>query len=190
MSPAPVKPETEAARPQLRLKNVEPAGTVSVPDSLKVESSGKGKSKSKQAAPRHRKEHARKGHAPLHVIRFRRYGAWALFFALGAASWAARYHGWLDIESEMIAYGPWAILFLHIVITVLAAQEDLFTGAICLLVPGFSLYYLLARSGRAWLCAITCGLLIGTGQDSWLALQEVATNFYDGVNERIAGGRS
>lgn len=189
MSPAPVRPDAEAARPQLRLKNVEPAGTVNVPESLKADADGKKKGTGKSASRRRSKEPARKGHAPLHVIRFRRYGAWALFLALAGASWAARYHGWLGIESDMIAYGPWVILFLHVVITLLAAQEDLFTGALCFLVPGYSLYYLLARSGRAWLCAITCGLLVGTGQDSWLALQEVATNFYDNVNSRIAGGQ-
>lgn len=188
MSPAPVRQDTDGPRPQLRLKDVAPSATVTVPDSLKVDQGGKGRKQASAAsAKRSRKEPARKGHAPLHVIRFRRFGAWALFFALGGASYAIRYQGWLELESEIMAYGPWAILFLHVVITILAAQEDLFTGALCFLVPGYSLYYLLARSGRAWLCAITCGLLVGTGEDSWLALQEVATNLYDNVNTSIAG---
>lgn len=192
MSPAPVKPETSDLRPQLRLRDVAPSATVTVPESLKSGGRGKkrgGKSAAGGNARRQRSAPARKGSASLHEIRFRRYGAWALFLLLGGVSWAMRYKGWLGVEQEISEFGPWVILFLHVLVTILAAREDLFTGALCLLIPGYSLFYLLAHSGRAWLCAITCGLLIGLGQDSWIALHAFAIDFYDGVNERIVGGR-
>ncbi len=113
--------------------------------------------------------------------------AWLLFLVLGAAMAGIRYYGWLDLQDEFQMYGPWVALALHLVVVVLAAKEDIFTGFLCLVIPGYSLYFLVSRSGRPFLCALTFGLLAGIGEDTFVALRELSTQYYDQITRWISG---
>jgi len=123
------------------------------------------------------------------VVRFRSAFAWLLFFALGGAMAALRYGEILDLRTEITAYGPYIVLGLHVLIIVLAFREEFFLGVLCLFIPGYSLIYLLFQSGRAFLCAIVFGLLIGLGEDSFYAFRDIATEAQSTVSEALQGDR-
>lgn len=184
MSPAPQpQPPSSDERPKLRLRDVAPAATVTVPDSLKAQSGEAGR----KAKPINTHKG---GHPPLRILRFKRAAAWLTFLVIGGTLGAMRYMDWLPDIGEMIfPYGPYVILALNFIIVVLAAREDLFTGALCLLIPGYSLFYLLTRSGQAFLIALTCGLLVGFGQDSWDHLHEFAMDTHEVITKKLAGNR-
>ncbi len=115
--------------------------------------------------------------------------AWLLFFVLGGFMGALRYGGFLNLQPLLTAYGPWAILFFHVVVILLAFDEDFFTGVLCILVPGFSLYYLVARAGRPFLTALVFGLLVGVGEDTYALVKEFSMETYENITDLIAGNR-
>lgn len=170
--------ENDTEQPAFRLRKLAPDYSENMPERFKgaAEEIRSGKRKKKRAAS-------------ASLLRFKRISAWLIFLALGGAMAAMRYGGWLDMEAELKAYGPYIVLGLHVLVVLLAFSEDLFMGFLCLVVPGFSLYYLLARSGQAFLCAIVCGLLVGLGEDSWYALREFSLDLHETVSGMLAGDR-
>ncbi len=100
-----------------------------------------------------------------------------------------RYGGLMDMQQEMQEYGPWIILGIHVLIVLMAFKDDLFTGTLCLFIPGYSLYYLIAQSGRAFLCAFVCAMLLGLGEDSLSALLEVTQQSHGEISEWLSGNR-
>ena len=115
--------------------------------------------------------------------------AFVLFAIVGGAMGALKYGGFVDYPVELVLYGPWLVLAFHAVVVLLAFQEDLFAGVLCILVPGYSLYYLVFRTGRPFFVALVLGLLVGLGEDAFYAFKSISINAYDNVNGLLAGSR-
>ncbi|MBM4142316.1 MAG: hypothetical protein FJ225_01790 [Lentisphaerae bacterium] len=117
-------------------------------------------------------------------------GGWVLFIALGSICGLARYAGLLSREylEYIPRVGPLALLALHLLILLKAFSDSIFQGVLCLLVPFYSLYYLLAVSDDFVLRGIVAGLLVGIGQDSAIVLQKYANETIVAVNAWIASG--
>lgn len=117
-------------------------------------------------------------------------GAWLLFFGIGGITYVLRFQE-IGLPGEFkpllrdYAWIPLAVLWL---VTVAAAVRDsVFAGILCLMIPGFFLYYLMIRD-HFYLRAVTFGLLVGFGYDTALLVQEGWDMFYTGVSEWIASG--
>ena len=115
--------------------------------------------------------------------------AWLLFVLLGGLMGALRYGNFPAIRFELTTYGPWVVLFFHVVVVFLAFGENPFTGFLCFLVPGYSLYYLVLRTGRPFLTALVFGLLVGVGEDSYHALRQVSQDTYTQINDLLRDNR-
>ncbi len=111
--------------------------------------------------------------------------AFLLFGLLGIVTGYIRYGGDVNLLADMpripptvverLMYFAWAgILGLNLVVVLKALSDNMFQGILCLLVPGWSIYYLLLISDNFYLRAIVFGLLIGIGQDG-------GRQIYDGV---------
>lgn len=135
--------------------------------------------------PPERKKPAR---ASLGLAGYTQPAAWAMFLILGGLMAMIRYRGLWHLEYEFRTYGPSVVLALHLAVVAMAFKEDLFTGVLCLAVPGYSLYYLL-QSGHPFFSAVVFGLLAGLGQDAFGALREASSNCYDQVTEWMTGSR-
>ena len=113
----------------------------------------------RKAGKRRRKK--LKGRAPHAAI------AATLFVVLGTAAALCRYGGlvpayWLDIwRLEAI----WVFVAFHILILLKAVKESIFQGILCLLVPGYGLYFVFLRCDDFYLRAVVAALLVGGGQD-------------------------
>ena len=171
----------------LRLRKPPSVSNATVPESLKHlqqpvgDSSGQSENR---VRPRVKKRKNKSG-VYWHFIRI---FPWLLFFVLGGFMGLLRYGQVMDAPPEMALYGPYVILALHLVIVVVAFRNDIFMGFLCLLVPGYSLYYLLAQSGQRVLTALVCGLLVGLGEDSFYALSEWSQDMREHLDGLIAGG--
>ena len=90
-----------------------------------------------------------------------------IFVVLGTAAGLCRYGGilpqrYLDFwRLEAI----WVFLAFHILILLKAIKESVFQAILCLLVPGYSLYFVFLRCDDFYLRAVVAALLIGGGQD-------------------------
>ena len=116
--------------------------------------------------------------------------SWILFILIGGAAGFARYGGMVPQEylDYIPKYGPLLVIALHVVILLKAFTDQIFHGILCLLVPPYSLYYLLGISDDFTLRSVVAGLLIGVGQDSFFVFQEFGAAFYDSVSGWIASG--
>lgn len=107
-----------------------------------------------------------------------------LFLVLGGAMGYLRYGNilpdkYLDIS---VQYSWIVLLVFHGAITLKALTDNMMQGILCLLVPGYSLFYLFAVSDNFYLRAIFAGLLIGIGLDAAAELKVRA-----GALAKIAG---
>ncbi|NQU40456.1 MAG: hypothetical protein HQ523_10925 [Lentisphaerae bacterium] len=85
-------------------------------------------------------------------------------------------------------YGPYVALAMHVVIMLAAFKDSVFQGILCLLVPGYSFFYLFLVSDNFWMRAVVGGLLVGIAQDSALFYRDVGLNIYEAVTRYIASG--
>ena len=128
------------------------------------------------------------GRAALGLAGYTLPAAWLIFLVLGGWMAAIRYAGFLDLQEDLSLYGPPVVLALYLVVVVMAFKEDLFTGVLCILLPGYGFYYLI-RSGRPFFSALVFGLLAGLGEDSYWALRDICLKHYDQITDLIAGKR-
>ncbi|MDA0577428.1 MAG: hypothetical protein O3B24_04950 [Verrucomicrobia bacterium] len=112
--------------------------------------------------------------------------SWIIFLLLGGLMWHLRYNNGLSQANIdlLIKLGPYAVLVLHITLILMAFQDSVYQGILCLLVPAYSFYWLFLVSDAFLLRAIVAGLLVGIGQDSiafynnWFnAIVEVGKNW-------------
>ena len=117
-------------------------------------------------------------------------GAWIVFVVLGGAMWYLRYQPFLkpDQLEMMKTYGPFAVIGLHVVITLTAFQDSVFQGILCMLVPFYSLYYVFLVTDAFYLRAVGAALLIGVGVDSALFFQGLANEWIARASDWIASG--
>ena len=132
-----------------------------------------------EALPLHRRFHFR------HEV-----AGWVLFVILGIVMGLIRYGGvWSSpFVTQVLGYGPYFLLLVHIIIVLRAFKETIFYGVLCLLVPMYSFYYLFLITDAFYLRAIVAGLLVGIGQDSALFYQDVMAKVIHKVQAYIASG--
>ncbi|MEI8120542.1 MAG: hypothetical protein WCI20_00710 [bacterium] len=114
---------------------------------------------------------------------------WLLFFILAAIlAWVRYVPGAVspDLLKLMISGGVWTLLFLHISVVCYAFTDDSFFGILCLIIPGYSLYYLYVQSDQMILRSLAGALLIAFGWDALLAAQNLWIEVYNTVSIWIA----
>ncbi len=116
--------------------------------------------------------------------------AFILFLILGGAMGYLRYGHVLpqNILDYSVQYSWIAVLVLHFIIVIKAMADSIMQGILCLLVPGYSLYYLFGVTDEFYLRAIVAGLLVGIGQDAALQLKEHAGWLASIANDFISSG--
>jgi len=106
--------------------------------------------------------------------RLGRMSGWIVFLLFAPAMGFARYGG--VVPDHYIQYSrdyAWMVLLVfHFIVTIRAFTDSVFSGILSLLVPGYSLYYLMVVSDEFILRGIVAGSLLGIGQDGAIALQE------------------
>ena len=93
---------------------------------------------------------------------------WVVFVLLGAGMYVRRY---MDVLSTshlrtLIKVGPYILLVIHIGLVLMAMKDAIFQGILCLLIPGYSFYWLYLIFDNFMVRAIVAGLLVGIGLDS------------------------
>lgn len=98
--------------------------------------------------------------------------AWVLFVITGACTGLLRYGGFLPTEYlELIKeHSVILVIAFHVMVVIKAFSDSVFQGILCLLVPLYSVFYLFTFCDDFVLRAVFGGLLIGTAQDSALAI--------------------
>jgi len=116
--------------------------------------------------------------------------AGALFLVLGGTMGWLRYGGGLPPQYLALAtkYGWIAVMTFHIIIVLKAMTDGMMQGILCLLVPGYSLFYLFAISDDFYLRAVFGGLLVGLGQDAAVKLNMYAAQIAEVAHGFIARG--
>jgi hypothetical protein len=84
--------------------------------------------------------------------------------------------------------GALAILFFHVVIVVEAMTTNFLTGLLCLLIPGYSLYYLFTESDSFWLRSIVMALVVAFGPDFVYYVKDYAMSVFNFVNAWLEAG--
>ncbi len=113
-----------------------------------------------------------------------------LFLVLGGTLGYLRYGEVLpDKYLNMSAQYAWIVfLAFHGMITIKALSDNMLQGILCLLVPGYSLFYIFAISDNFYLRAIFAGLLIGIAEDAATEIKARATIIADGASKFISSG--
>ena len=114
---------------------------------------------------------------------------WLLFIVLTAILAWVRYSPDAISPENLkltISGGVWILLFLHISIICYAFTDDSFYGILCLIIPGYSLYYLYVQSDQMILRSLAGALLIAFGWDAVIAAQDLWIEIYSTVSLWIA----
>jgi DNA-directed RNA polymerase subunit RPC12/RpoP len=116
--------------------------------------------------------------------------SWLCFIVIAALMASIRFlyimpPDYLDV---LQLYGPYLALLMHVIIILMAFKDTVFQGILCLLIPGYSFFYLFLVSDNFWARALMGGLLVGIGLDSALFYKDVAGNVYRTVSDYIASG--
>jgi hypothetical protein len=116
--------------------------------------------------------------------------AGGLFVVLAGIMGYLRYGGILrpDILAMSAEYAWIVAMAFHAMIVIKALTDNMMQGILCLLVPGYSLFYLFTVSDDFYMRAVLAGLLAGIGQDAAIKLNYHATNIAQVVHGFIAGG--
>jgi hypothetical protein len=114
---------------------------------------------------------------------------WLLFFLLAAALACLRYWPQIlapDLLQTTILAGIWTLLFLHLSVACYAFSDEAFYGVLCLIIPGYTIYYLFFQSDKMFLRAVVGSLLIAFGWDAVLASRELWAEVYTTISIWIA----
>lgn len=113
-----------------------------------------------------------------------------LFVVLGGLMGWLRYGGGLRADYLALAaeYGWIIVMAFHVAIVLKAMTDGMMQGILCLLVPGYSLFYIFAISDDFYLRAVFGALLIGLGQDAAFKLNMYASQVADVAHGFIQRG--
>ncbi|MFO7871272.1 MAG: hypothetical protein R6V03_07570 [Kiritimatiellia bacterium] len=133
------------------------------------------------------------GPAPRRRKKFRfthNMGSWLVFLVLGGTMGALRYGGLAPQTYIFMVreYALWIAVVLDLMILLKAFKDSVFQGILCLLIPPYALYYLFTTCDDFYLRAIIGGLLVGLGQDCFVAAGRKSANLIDFISEWIATG--
>jgi hypothetical protein len=97
-----------------------------------------------------------------------------LFLVLGAGMGYLRYGHVLPQQylDYSVKYAWIAALVINFAIVTKALTENMMQGILCLLIPGYSLYYLFGIADGFYMRAIVGAILIGIGQDAAAGIKE------------------
>lgn len=114
---------------------------------------------------------------------------WLVFFVLLMAfGWLRHVPGALapDILPMFIKGGVWAILLMHIAVVLLAFGDDVFSGVLCFIIPGYTIYYLFTQADQILLRGLVAALLIVFGMDFVVAAGLFWNEVFYNVSQWIA----
>ena len=114
---------------------------------------------------------------------------WLLFALLTLVfGWLRFWPGALtpSLAATFVSAGVWTLLFLHITIVCYAFTDDAFYGILCLIIPGYSLYYLFIQADQMFFRAIVAAMMIAFGWDFAVATRNCWDGFYAAVSHWIA----
>lgn len=116
--------------------------------------------------------------------------AWVIFIILGGIMAYLRYGGgFLGENTAMIyMYGPIVVATIHLMVVLKSFKDSVFQGVLCLLVPGYSLYYLFLVADDFILRGIAGGIFVGIGQESFKFFLDEAHIIIKMINDWIARG--
>lgn len=86
-----------------------------------------------------------------------------------------------DLIKEALKFAGWGIVLLNLVVVIRAMSDNMFQGLLCLLIPGYSVYYLLLVSDNFYLRAAIFGCLIGIAQDGGMQIHGVAVRWMNEI---------
>jgi hypothetical protein len=116
--------------------------------------------------------------------------AWGVFIVLGGLSAWARFGHVLppQYEEMLITWGPAVALFFHAMVVVDAFGDSVLSGALSLLIPPYTFYYLFTVCDKFILRSLYCGVLAGVGLDTFLILKKYSIEAYIKINSFIVTG--
>lgn len=101
---------------------------------------------------------------------------WIVFFVLLLVfGWMRHVPGALapDVHALFIQGGVWALLFMHVCVICLAFSDDAFSGILCFIIPGYTVYYLFTQADQILLRGLVAALLIVFGWDFAIAAADL-----------------
>ena len=133
-----------------------------------------------------------------HVADFKKQVPWALIvFLIFAPIFALlRFSGYF-LETALLPgtaldaiheYGPYLLILIHVIIVIMAFGDAVVDGILCLLVPLYSFYFVLASSDRAMLRVVLLILLIFVGYDTVIFAQVHGLEIYTSIDGWIKSG--
>ncbi len=162
---------------------IEPAvDAVSVMETLRAKQPHTAEDQDLELRPQVEENRSRINHAAI---------ATAIFVVLGGGMGYLRYGGNVlppDILDMSIEYSWIVFLVFHAFVVLKSMTDNMLQGILCLLVPGYSLFYLFTISDNFYLRAVLAGLLVGIGQDTAAQLSAHAAVISGIVKGFIAGG--
>jgi hypothetical protein len=101
---------------------------------------------------------------------------WMVFAGLAFLTALVRFGGLLtpDALDALKTYGPFAVLAMHLFVSARAFQDAVLTGVLCLLVPGYSLFYAFWTMDDYMARAVFGALLVAAGADTLAVIVRVA----------------
>lgn len=133
--------------------------------------------------PKKRKPKRRAGYFETKVM------PWLLFIVLSLVL------GWLryfpdalpaDTLNTLISGGVWMLVLIHLAVICLAFGDDSFYGILCLIIPGYSLYYLYMQADQMAIRSVMGALMIAFGWDAVIATRQLWAEVYTTVSIWIA----
>ncbi len=110
-----------------------------------------------------------------------------IFVVLAGLCGGMRYGGFMpDIIGLIKIYGPWIVIIMHVTIVLKAFKDNMFTGVMCTIIPGYSFYYLFFAGDDFYTRAVFGGILVGIGYDSGLIMNDWAQEGIAYITDLIA----
>ncbi len=170
-------------------KPPEPPPPVPVPDKKGKKKSGKTTSEAprdvRQFLPKARKRVRNRQVSNFQV----RVLPWLLFFLLSIVLGVVRFvPGILDAATlkTVISGGVIVLTFLYITVICYAFSDDSFFGILCLIIPGYPLYYLFIQSDQMVFRGVMAALMVAFGWDTALAAADLWSSMYASISHWIA----
>jgi len=91
-----------------------------------------------------------------------------------------------DTHQMFIKSGVWALVLMHVAVVLLAFGDDVFSGVLCSIIPGYSVYYLFTQADQILLRGLVAALLIVFGWDFALAAKELWHEVYYYISTWLA----
>ncbi len=124
--------------------------------------------------------------------------AFLLFAVIGGITGYLRYGSELKLPgsehlpaaliTDLMQYAWGGILLLNLVVVLKAMSDNIFQGILCLLIPGWSVVYLLFISDNFYLRAVFFGCLVGIGQNGSAQLYDIAASGMNAISNFIETG--